>query len=284
MILIADSGSTKCHWASIDDENDIRISTDGINPFHCDRHTIESIVDSQLIDRIPQHKITEIHFFGAGCRDDKTTIIADILRHRFPQATIEVTNDLKGAAIALFGDNGGIACILGTGSVACLYDGKEIVRSIDPLGYILGDEGSGAVLGRKLLGDCFKNRLPQHLKEKFFERYPTLTASELIERVYRKPLPNRFLASFAPFLSENIEESYAYNLVFDSFTEFFERNIASFDRWDEHETSFCGSVAYHFADVLEVAAAEFGIRLGQIVQSPIDNLALYFKKYRESRG
>lgn len=277
MILIADSGSTKCHWAVVDANNDIRVATDGLNPFFTDADTIEQVLRKQLIPHIAKHKIDTVHFLGAGCRDDKKELIYNVLMSFFPTAKISVDTDLKGAAIALFGNKAGIACILGTGSISCLYDGETIVENHPALGYILGDEGSGAVLGKKLLGDCFKQQMPKSLTRLFLRKHP-VTVAELIDRVYCKPQANRYLASFTPFLKDNISEPYVYNLVFDSFLEFFKRNIEQYPHYHEYEVSFCGSIAYHFADVLEVAAYEAGLNFGRIVQNPIDDLVEYFRK------
>ena len=157
MILIADSGSTKCDWALIDETRDTRVATEGINPFFCDAKRMESIIGGKLLKKIDATGVNKVLFFGAGCRDDKKQLVYDSLSTYFPGSDIEVSTDLEAAAIALYGSSSGIAAILGTGSIACMYDGKSVVRSIAPLGYILGDEGSGAVLGKKFLGDCFKN-------------------------------------------------------------------------------------------------------------------------------
>lgn len=280
MILIADSGSTKSHWAVTDDDNDIRVATDGLNPFFTDTHTIEQILEQQLLNQIAQYHIDAVHFFGSGCRDDKKELIHNALEKYFPTAEINVSTDLMGAATALFGDKTGIACILGTGSISCLYSNRAIVENQPALGYILGDEGSGAVLGKKLAGDFFKRQMPENIHKQFATKYP-ITAAEFIDRVYCQPQANRFLASFAPFLKENISEPYVYNLVFDSFLEFFKRNITQYADYQDYEVSFCGSVAYHFADVLEVAARDIGLCFGKIVQNPIDSLVEYFRKKRE---
>ncbi len=277
MILIADSGSTKCDWVLADSANDIRVSTEGINPFFCNEQQMEEIVEKHLVSKISQYTVDKIYFFGAGCRDDKKQIVLNVLSRFFSNATVEIDSDLKGAAIALFGNRSGIASIIGTGSISCVYDGTKIIESISPLGYVLGDEGSGAVLGKKFLGDCFKNQIPAKLKKRFLTKYP-LTIAELIDKTYCRPFANRFLASFTPFLKDNISDPYVYNLVFDSFTEFFTRNILQYDKYADYEVSFCGSIAYYFADVLEVAAYENGINFGKIIKSPIEGLLEYYRQ------
>ena len=271
MILIADSGSTKCDWALIGWDTDIRITTDGINPFFCTIQQIEQIIETQLFIKIKNQQITKIFFFGAGCYEGKKDLIIQILSRYFSNADIIVDSDLKAAATALFGDASGIACILGTGSNSCLYEAGKIIHNVSPLGYIIGDEGSGAVLGKKFLGDCLKNQIPHTLQSRFFDKYK-LTTFDIIENLYRKPFPNRFLAGFAPFLKENIAEPYVYNLVFNSFIEFFQKNIMQYADYQNYQVSFCGSVAYHFADVLKDAAYEKGLNLGKIIVSPIDSL------------
>lgn len=178
------------------------------------------------------------------------------------------------AARGLFLKEKGIACILGTGSNSCFYDGKNIIHNVSPLGFILGDEGSGAVLGKKFAADCLKNQLPEKLKDKFLKQYD-LTPAQIIESVYKKPFPNRFLAQFTRFLSENIAEPSIYNIVFDSFTEFFTRNIMQYNNYKDYPVCFIGSIAYYFKDVLEVAANELDIQIGIIYQSPMPGLIKY---------
>ena len=277
MILIADSGSTKCDWALIDETRDTRVATEGINPFFCDAKRMEAIIGGKLLKKIDATDVNKVLFFGAGCRDDKKQFVYDSLSTYFPGSDIEVSTDLEAAAIALYGNRSGIAAILGTGAIACMYDGKSVVRSIAPLGYILGDEGSGAVLGKKFLGDCFKTQVPPKLQQSFLKKYP-MTVAELIDRVYRQPQANTFLASFVPFLAANIAEAYVYNLVFDSFVEFFERNIMQCADSREYEVSFCGSVAYHFADILEVVTYEMGYNFGHIQKAPLDGLIRHFRQ------
>ena len=267
MFIIADSGSTKCDWAIVGAELQI-VETEGINPYFCDSLQIEKILKKSLLPKIKGAKVDEVFFYGAGCRAEKCDVVKSALQTLFPAAKVEVESDLLGAARALFGKNAGIACILGTGSNSCFYDGKEIKDNVPSLGFILGDEGSGAVLGRKFLNDLLKNQMTENLKKKFFQKYK-LTISEIIEKTYRQPFPNRFLAQFMPFLKQHIGEPKIYNLVFDDFDDFFQRNIMQYLDYEEHKVSFCGSVAYHFADVLAVAALERNLNFGEIIQNPI---------------
>jgi len=270
MVIIVDSGSTKCDWAIVGNNLQI-VKTEGINPYFCDVVQVEKILKKLLLPKIKEAKIDNVFFYGAGCRAEKCDVVKSALQALFPAANIEVNSDLLGTARALFGKNAGIACILGTGSNSCFYDGEEIIYNVPPLGFILGDEGSGAVLGRKFLGDLQKNQMTEKLKKKFLQKYK-LTTAEIIEKTYREPFPNRFLAQFMPFLKQHIGEPKIYNLVFDEFDEFFKKNVMQYADFEEYKVSFCGSVAYHFADVLEVAALERNLNFGEIIQNPIEKL------------
>lgn len=273
MKLIADSGSTKTHWRLINENSEAQeFFSKGINPFY---QTISEISFELSSDLLPQNaepeKITEIHFYGAGCSfPEKKKTVKDALQTFFPTSTIEVESDLLGAARSLFQHEKGIACILGTGSNSCYYNGTEIEQNVSPLGFILGDEGSGAVLGKLLVADCLKNQIPENLKDAFFKKY-NFTAAEILENVYRKPFPNRFLAQFTPFLAEHIVEPYVFNLVYDAFDSFIYRNVLQYPL-DDIKVGFIGSVAYYFSDVLEIVASERKISILKIEKNPISGL------------
>jgi len=180
---------------------------------------------------------------------------------------------MLGAARGLSGRNPGIVCILGTGSNSCYYDGDKIVSNVSPLGFILGDEGSGAVLGKRLVGDLLKNQLPAGLKEKFLQEFD-LTPALIIERVYRQPFPNRFLASLSPFLLRNMEEPALRSLVFDSFCSFLTRNVMQYG-YKQYPVYFIGSIAYHYREILEEAILASGMQSGGIMQNPMEGLVKY---------
>jgi N-acetylglucosamine kinase-like BadF-type ATPase len=271
MVLIADSGSTKCEWALCEDNFHKIFKTKGLNPFFNTSQEIENEIKIHLLPKIKNARIDKIFFYGAGCRPERMFVVKDALQNIFGNANIETDSDLQGAALALFGNGKGIACILGTGSNSCLYDGGKVVDNVSPLGFILGDEGSGAVLGRRFLSDCLKNQLPEKIQKQFFAKYK-ISVAQIIENVYRQPNPNRYLAQFCPFLKANLAQSAIYNLVFDSFVDFFTRNVFQYTDYKQYTVSFCGSVACHFADVLEVAALEMGLNFGKIIQSPIEEL------------
>lgn len=278
MILIADSGSTKTDWCLA--ENSVileHVFTNGINPFYQTEGGITRELELSLIPFLEGSKIDQIYFYGAGCSfPDKVALVSGALQSHFENVTIEVRSDLLGAARSLFQEEKGIACILGTGSNSCLYDGKEITENISPLGFILGDEGSGAVLGKILVADCLKNQLPAALKAKFLSSCE-LDAQTILENVYKKPFPNRFLARLAPFILENIKEPSIYKIVEDSFDAFFVRNVLQYS--DIHvPVAFVGSIAHYFQDILKVVASRHGITISRIVQNPIERLVEYHSK------
>ena len=273
-ILIADSGSTKTDWCVAEDGRILRrIQAGGINPvFLTDEELREAAAEaaSLLEDIRPE----AIRFYGAGCIPTQAERVIRALREAFPATDrVEVASDMLGAARALCGHQAGIACILGTGSNSCFYDGERIVANVSPLGFILGDEGSGAVLGRLLVGALLKNQLTPGLKEAFLEQY-ALTPADIIERVYRRPLPNRFLASLSPFLAEHLEDAGVHQLVLDAFRDFLRRNVMQYD-WQAHDVHCCGSIAFHYKKILAEAAVSLGIRIGQIIQSPMEGLVRY---------
>ena len=274
MILIADSGSTKTDWCLVDNGVLVKqIFTKGTNPFFQTEDEISAEVSENLLPYLDTAKVDAVWFYGAGCAfPEKNEIVrAAIARHL--DVPIEVGSDLLGAARGLCGRQPGIACILGTGSNSCFYDGKEIVSNVSPLGFILGDEGSGAVLGKMLVGDVLKNQLAAALKEEFLSRYE-LTPAIILERVYKKPFPNRFLASLSPFLVEHLDVPEIHTLVLNGFKAFFDRNVKQYD-YKQYPVHLIGSLAYYYRSVLQEAAEQTGVRLGTIKQSPMEGLISY---------
>lgn len=277
MILLADGGSTKVDWRLVEKGSEIKqIVTRGVNPFFCTRDEISQEICSKLLPSLKGYNIDQIHFFGAGCANpEKNAIVQDAIADNINAAEINVSSDLLAAAIGLCGHNSGIACIIGTGSNSCYYDGKAIMENVSPLGYILGDEGSGAVLGRLFLGACLKNQLTLGLKEEFLSEYE-LTPALILDKVYKQPLANRFLASFSPFIIKHIEEESVYNLVYNALKDFFVKNVMQYD-FKNNEVHFTGSVAYHYQNILQKIGAELNIRIGTIAQSPMSGLIKYYK-------
>lgn len=278
MILIADSGSTKTDW-SISDNGKVvqRLYTGGINPFFQSEDEISEVIQNSLIPNLFFTDFRSIFFYGAGCIFDKAEIVKRALEKNLKsRSPIEVNTDMLAAARGLCYNDSGIACILGTGSNSCYYDGKEIVKNVSPLGFILGDEGSGAVLGKLLVSNLLKNQLSSELKEKFLVKY-NLTVADIIDKVYRKPFPNRFLASLSPFLSENIDNPKIRELVLNSFKSFLKRNVMQYEEYKDILVHFIGSIAFYYKEILEQAIKEMGLQLGNITQSPMEGL-IYFHK------
>lgn len=281
MHLIADSGSTKTDWCLCNKGSVVlNIQTQGINPYHQTEEAIEEVLREELLpqltreSRLTAHSSTSIVFYGSGCANETAcNRIKEALFKVLATEDVTVHSDLLGAARALCGHEEGIACVLGTGSNSCLYNGKEIIANTPPLGYILGDEGSSAVLGRRLVGDCLKNQLPEALRDEFLAEYQ-LTQEIILEKVYRQPLANRFLASLTPFLSKHKEVPEVHKLLVESFVDFFVRNVKQYRRpW--LPIHFVGSIANAFSAELKVAAESLGMELGTIMQSPIEGLVKY---------
>jgi N-acetylglucosamine kinase-like BadF-type ATPase len=250
------------------------IFTDGINPFYQTDMDIIGLVDSQLIPNLEYSEFEKINFYGAGCSfPEKKFLVSQALVRFFGNSLIEIQSDLLAAARSLFQHEKGIACILGTGSNSCFYDGKEIIQNVSPLGYILGDEGSGAVLGKLLMADCLKNQLPEWLSEKLLDEYE-LTPAIIMENVYKEPFPNRFLAKFTPFILEHIEEPSIFNLVYDSFDAFLIRNVLQYPL-EDIQVGFVGSIAHYFSDTLEIVASERGVIISEIIQNPMKGLVQF---------
>lgn len=275
-LLIADSGATKTDWCLVRDGEILqRFSGNGISPVYQSEEEIAMEISGQVRTHLNEHEIHSIHFYGSGCVPGKTTLVENELYQSFPIEEIHVYSDLIAAAHSLCSHEAGIACILGTGSNSCQWNGSEIIAQVSPLGFILGDEGSGAALGRQLVGDALKNQLTPGLKEKLLEEQQ-LTPSLIIDKVYRQPFPSRFLASLAPFLLNNIGDDSIRKIVNRSFTDFFERNVMQYD-YMHHKVHFVGSVAWHFASIVREVAATNGIAIGKIEQSPMPGLIDYYK-------
>ena len=276
MILLADSGSTKTDWGLVENGKLVkRLRTSGMNPFQMSEEAITEEIKTHLVPELPGIVLDEVHFYGAGCTKEKQPIVERAFRANLTiNGECEVASDMLGAARGICGHKPGIACILGTGSNSCSYDGKNLVKNVSPLGFILGDEGSGAVLGKLLVGDVLKNQMPEAITKRFFEKYK-LTSAEIIDRVYRQPKPNTFLASFVPFLEENIDEPKIYNLVKESFRSFLRRNVMQYDGWQTLPIGFNGSIAKIYKKPLLEALEEEGMHLGRIIQAPMEAMVEY---------
>lgn len=282
MTLIADSGSTKTAWALVDASGQAvgMFRTEGINPIILTDDQISTMLREQLLPQIGEREVEDIYFYGAGCRPDQLPRMTALLSEACNCSEVQVESDLLGACRALSGREEGICCILGTGSASCLYDGTLPVQQTPSLGYILGDEGSGAVLGRRLVGDALKGQLPAPLCA-LLEEEMGLTVSSAIEHVYRQPWPNRYLASLTPFLSQHREEPCVHQLLVEEFRRFAVRNLRAYRR-EELPVHFVGSIAYYFRTELEEALTLEGYRLGRIEAAPLPRLVEFHYGNRRS--
>jgi len=273
--LVADSGSTKTDWLLVaPDGTQTELHTDGINPARDARDIIYNVIYHDLMTQLPQEtQLKAVHFYGAGCIEPFSQTVRSVFDELLPGCAVEVESDLLGAARALCMHEPGIACILGTGSNSCLYDGKKIVKHTPPLGYILGDEGSGSFLGKTLLNGLFKGLLPETLKQAFCEKYD-ISMSGIIERVYRQPAANAFLASLAPFIAEHRTRPAIHGMLVDAFRLFFTRNIAAYGH-KEMPIHCVGGIAFQFAEELYEAAAAEDMKIGRILRRPIDAIVQY---------
>lgn len=276
MRLIADSGSTKVDWRAISDDGTVKsIYTEGINPVFQTKDYIVDIFKQKLLPELGSG-VKEIYFYGAGVLSPEISqTLSDAFKEVFPDSVCYAASDILAAARALCGHEAGIACILGTGGNTSFYDGKEITRGVKAGGFILGDEASGGVLGRKLVADFIKGLLPKEIEEEFVKRYD-LDYPKIVAKVYKEPLPSRFLASFSPFINEFKSHPHIANLIRTSFDEFFTRNIYQYD-YKNYTVNIVGSIAHYYEDILREVAASRGVTIGKILKSPIDALVEYHK-------
>lgn len=277
MILIADSGSTKTDWCLLGDNTCNNVSTQGINPFLQGEAMIFDILHDELLPQLEgKGRVNCCYFYGAGCTPEKSPIVSAALMNVLSLDMCEVQSDLLGAARALCGRNEGIACILGTGSNSCYYDGSDIVRQVSPLGYILGDEGGAAYIGKRLVGNCLKRQFSDSLCDLFFEE-THLDGPTIINKVYREPLPNRFLGQVSQFCQQHLDNDEIELFIIDCFMEFFRRNVISYAR-PELPVNFVGSIAHVYRIQLEKAASQCGLTVGTILRAPMPGLIEYHKK------
>lgn len=275
MILIADSGSTKTDWILLNNSNTTFINTAGINAYYMTSDEIMKMLGKELVPLVPSDKVSSIYFYGSGCStESKCKKISDILHNLFPLASIEVNHDLLAAARSLCDHKSGIACILGTGSNSCVYDGEKITWQMVSLGYFFGDEGSGTHLGKLLITDYLKGEMPDEISNKLNYEF-NLSFEVVLDNIYNQNSPNKFLASFAPFILENCENDYIKNLVSNSFQEFFKVGVMKFTNYEDYAVSFVGSIAFHFQNILMEVASKDKINISIIRKSVIEGLKDY---------
>ena len=277
MILIADSGSTKTDWRMIASTGEIsQARTVGFNPYFQDTDSIATELAKSLKPAVNE-AITEVYYYGTGCGTESScAIVRQAIQQVFSEATtVSVASDLLGAARALCGHEVGIACILGTGSNSCYYDGEQISYQIPNLGFWLGDEGSGGNLGKTLVTNYLLKDLAPDLEAKFEKRFPNTTRDLVLENAYKKPFPNRYFASFSKFLFDNRSHPQAYRLIYDSFDLFFQKYICKYPDYKQLKVHFTGSVAFYYSDILRQVANDKGVTLKNIMETPIAGLTLY---------
>lgn len=281
MIVIADSGASKTDWRIIDENGDIsQAKTAGFNPYYQPIDALKNEIKEQLGPSLLSGA-AEVFYYGTGCgTESNCRLVHQALTKLFTNATIEVSHDLLASARALCGPDTGIACILGTGVNSCFYNGKEIIENITSPGYILGDEGGGAHLGKCLLADYLRDDLPEKLGKRFEKRFGT-NKDEVLHNVYQGARPGNYLGSFSKFIFQNIKEPYCYQLVYKGFHTFLVKNVCKYQDYKNHKVHFTGSVAFYYSGILRQAAADLEVTVGNIIESPIAGLTLYHKNMME---
>lgn len=279
MILIADSGASKSDWVLMDNSGEqIGFQLAGLNPYYLSTADTLNIISKELIPFIESKKVDQLYFYGAGCSSVyKCMMLEEAFQKLFKNASIQIESDLLGAARALLGHEEGIACILGTGSNSCYYDGTKIVENVVSLGYFFGDEGSGAHMGKIFIKDYLLGNLPENIHAAFKKEY-NYTRDNILDAVYNLPFPNRFLASFSEFYADHVSKKYIFDLICNSFREFITNQLEKYARVREVPVSFTGSVAYFFEPLLRQVSHEFGLNIDKIKRSPIHALAEFHKQ------
>lgn len=271
-ILLADSGSTKTQWCILEGKKKKLFTTQGISPYFLNDKSLGEILDKELVPKLGKVVINDIFYYGTGCSNPTNiALIKRGLKKVFATAKIVVEHDLLGAAKALCGNEKGIACILGTGSNSCFYNGKKVVKNSPGIGYILGDEGSGTHLGKKVLQHYMYSTFDAELMDKFEAKYPD-TRSDILDNVYKKELPNRYLAGFVGFLRDNRGHYMIENIIEDSFNDFFFQHIYKYRESWSLPINFVGSVAFGFKDILKQLCNDYELQLGKVIKAPIDGL------------
>ena len=273
--LIADSGSTKAEWCLLDGKKKRTFFTEGLSPYFLSAEQIQKILEQKLKVKMKNIEPDEIFFYGTGCSNpDNVRLVKKAIGKVFAKAKVFVDHDLMGAAKALCGNEKGIACILGTGSNSCYYNGKKIIKNSPGLGYVLGDEGSGAYLGKKVIQYFLYNTFDADLMDRFVAKFP-VSSYDILDAVYKKPLPNRYLASYAIFLAENRGHYMVENIIEDGFNDFFFNHVYKYRESWTLPINFIGSVAYGFKDVLKDMCNSYELQLGKVLQKPMDGLVKF---------
>lgn len=279
MILIAESGSSKTDWIGYTPQKMYTFQTVGMNPYFYSADEVGKIMQDAPEVKEIANMVKEVYFFGSGCYSiDKHEVITNGLSMVFPKAFIAVESDVNAAAYSSCGNHPGFCCILGTGSNITYYDGESVFAGKHGLGYILGDEGSGTFFGKKILFDVLNQHIPPILEEKFYTKYPEMSKEFVLKKLYNTPHPNKFLASFSPFIYENIKHPYMVQTLIDGFQTFVDTNIKSYENYKDITCNFVGSIAWVYKDILKKVCEKNEIQVGNIIQKPIDNLVQYILK------
>jgi glucosamine kinase len=275
--LIADSGATKAEWCLLKNGRKRTIFTQGISPYFLSTDQIHQLIEAELKPRLRKEEIHEVYYYGTGCANpDNARSVKKAISRSFKTAKVEVTHDLMGAARALCGHDKGVACILGTGSNSCFYNGKKIVKNSPGLGYVLGDEGSGAYLGKKVIQYYLYGTFDDELRGRFDLTYMT-NAPEILENVYKKPLPNRYLAGFARFLADNRGHYMIENIIEDGLNDFYFNHLCKYREAWSLPIHFAGSIAFGFKDVLQQLCNSYEFELGRVMKNPMEGLIEYHR-------
>lgn len=276
--LIADSGSTKTEWCLISNNRTRNFYTQGLSPYFLNAGQIETVLRVGVLQNVKKAQVDEVYFYGTGCKSmENKKMFQKVIKSVFPDSQIKISDDLTGAARSLCGHDKGIACILGTGSNSCYFDGKKIVKNSPGLGYVLGDEGSGAFLGKSLIQHYLYGLMDDELRSKFDEKFQT-NSFEILDSVYKKPMPNRYLASFTAFLAENRGHYMVENILEDSLNMFFFTHLLRYKESSMYPVHFTGGVSHGFKDVIISLCKGYEFKVGNIFKTPMEGLIKYHKE------
>lgn len=276
MLLIADSGSTKIDWCLIDNANQRKyFHSIGLNPYNVSENTINNEIVANILPNIPANEKMEMYFYGTGCSTkQKKAQMSNIFQHYLPNTEIHIEDDLLGAARATCGREKGVAAILGTGSNSCLYDGEKIIENLPSLGYVLCDEGAGTNIGKIVLRNYLRGQMPEHIHQQFAAENPGEEA-DFLNRLYMGEKPNFYLASFAKFAITRRDDVYCRRIIEEAFNNFFIMQVSQYSDYKQHPINVVGSVGYYAQDVLKEVAEQHGVKIGKVIQAPLEELINY---------
>ena len=277
MQILADSGSTKTHWKILNttDHTTQEVISEGINPYFLTEHQISQTIQANFSNCITPDLVESIFFYGAGCGSEQNKkMVSNAFKSIFEKAIVNVETDLLGAARAACGHNAGIAVILGTGSNSCEYDGEKIIKNMPSLGFILGDEGSGAYIGKVFIQSLLNKEIPLELEKAFYDFY-NFSKDDIIRAVYKEAYPNRYLASFVKFLYTHKANEYVYGIFYNAFQSFFQKHILKYESVNSKPLYCVGSVAFYFQDILSEVCFKFNVTLKNVLEKPIDGIVSY---------